>query len=260
MSESPIHINLKWRAQLLAGFLISLWLYLFLVLVGPYDGADVDFVDRISMMSGYGFSAFVSYAMISLLERKLYEVSLKWNLSNELKISLAFYALTLPISFAYYKTEIVQGEYSFGIFTGTLFLPTVLIMTPIVFLVRYLVARKMVNTKSKIFASITLKGDNKLDILNVEENALVCIQAASNYVTVYYLQNERLRKKLLRTSLSKIYESVPRMTQVHRSYLINLDHFSEWEDGLTLAVNELSIPVSKKYKPAVLEQLSFVTD
>ena len=107
MSESPIHINLRREAQMLAGFLISLWLYLFLVLVGPYDGADVDFVDRISMMSGYGFAALISYTISSLLERRLYKVSQKWDLSNELKISLAFYALTLPISFAYYKTEIV---------------------------------------------------------------------------------------------------------------------------------------------------------
>ena len=99
---------------------------------------------------------------------------------------------------------------------------------------------------------MTLRGSNKLDILNLHPNDLVAIEAANNYVAVYYLLEGKLQKKLLRSSLSKIRKSVPQMMQVHRSYLVNGDHFIEWKDGMTLGLTQIEIPVSQKYKPTLL--------
>ncbi|MEL7534323.1 MAG: LytTR family transcriptional regulator DNA-binding domain-containing protein, partial [Bacteroidota bacterium] len=62
----------------------------------------------------------------------------------------------------------------------------------------------------------------------------------------------------LRTSLQKMKQAVPEMIQVHRSYIINPLHFVEWKDGLNIQLAQLSVPVSRKYKPALLSMSPFV--
>ena len=112
---------------------------------------------------------------------------------------------------------------------------------------RYIAARYGIeSTKSH---NITLKGENRHDILIISKNQLVALEGANNYVAVYYLVNEQLQKKLLRTTLKKIHQQVPDMTQVHRSYLVNKNHFVEWKDNLSMTLTQLTVPVSKKYKP-----------
>jgi len=98
-----------------------------------------------------------------------------------------------------------------------------------------------------------LGGDNKLDVLKIELQDLVCLSSAQNYVEVFFLQNKILQKKLLRTTLKKISQDAPEMIQVHRSHLVNPTHFVKWSDPNTILLHELEIPVSKNYKEKLNE-------
>ena len=99
---------------------------------------------------------------------------------------------------------------------------------------------------------IILKGENKLDVLQLELTNLICINSANNHVEINYLENDTLKKKLLRTTLTKIHSEVPDLLKVHRSYLINPHHFREWVNSNTIYLTKMEVPVSKKYRNELL--------
>lgn len=252
-------LNLHYRPQLLVGLVLGIWLYFFLVLIGPFDAAELPISIRIILMLGYGLLFFLSYAILIPIQNKLYHYLGGWKLSYEVAIVALFCSFCLPVSFAYYKTELVNGIFSFDYFVLTIYLPTIAILIPVIFLGRYLVARHEKEGMGDAIReeTVTLLGDNKLDILKLPMTDLVALQAANNYVAVYYLLDGQLQKKLLRSSLRKIHKTVPEMIQVHRSYLVNLQHFVEWKDGLTLVLTQFTVPVSQKYKSTLLAMPAF---
>ena len=259
MMGKTIALNIHYRPQLLVGLVLGIWLYFFLVLVGPFDAAELSLSIRISLMLGYGLVFFLSYAILIPIQNKLYHYLGKWKLGYEVALVALFCLYCLPVSFAYYKTELVNGTFSFGYFTLTVYLPTIVILIPVIFLGRYLIAR---HERERMGAevreeTVTLVGDNKLDILKLPMTDLVALEAANNYVVVYYLLDGQLQKKLLRNSLRKIHKTVPQMIQVHRSYLVNLQHFLEWKDSLTLVLTQFTVPVSQKYKSTLLAMSAF---
>lgn len=260
MLAIPMNLNLHYRTQLLVGLGLALWLYVFLVLIGPFDAADLTISIRTIIMLGYGVVFFLSYAALIPIQNRLHQAYGRWQLGHEIAVIALFCICSLPVSFAYYKTGIVNGTYSFSEFALTVYLPTITVIMPVLFAGRFLVARKsreelVTETPEEI---VTLLGSNKLDILRLPLIDLIAMEAANNYVTVYYLLNGQLQKKLLRSSLRKMHDSVPDLLQAHRSYLVNPTHFVEWKDGQTLGLTQFSIPVSQKYKPALLALPAFV--
>ncbi|MFK7921233.1 MAG: LytTR family DNA-binding domain-containing protein [Bacteroidia bacterium] len=252
-------LNINYRAQLLVGLIMSVWLYFFLVLIGPFDAAELSLKIRTILMLGYGLLFFLCYAILIPIQNKLYHYWGKWKLGYEIAMVTLFCLYCLPICFAYYKTEAVNGLFSFGYFALAIYLPTIAILTPVIFVGRYLVTRNEKKSSEDPIQkeTVTLLGDNKLDILKLPMTDLVALEAANNYVAVYYLLDGQLKKKLLRTSLRKIHKIVPEMIQVHRSYLVNLQHFVEWKDGLSLVLTQFTVPVSQKYKSSLLAMPAF---
>jgi hypothetical protein len=260
MLAKEISLNIRYRAQLLVGLVLGVWLYFFLVLVGPFDAAELSLSIRTGLMLGYGLVFFLSYALIIPIQNRLFRYLGHWKLSHEVAMVVLFCLYCLPVCFLYYKTEAVNGLYDFETFALTVYLPIIAILMPVIFLGRYLVARDKKEEATEVIPqqTITLLGENKLDILKLRVTDLVAMEAANNYVTVHYLVDGQLQKKLLRSSLRNMHEAVPEMIQVHRSYLVNMHHFIEWKDNLTLGLTQTTVPVSQKYKSTILAASSFV--
>lgn len=130
-------------------------------------------------------------------------------------------------------------------------------MTPIMFLLRRFVARseqvkQLIELKDGV---VTLKGDNKKDVLRLKPVAIVAVQSSDNYVEVSYLDKNELKKKLLRTTLKNVELQFDFLIRTHRSYLINMHHFIEWKGKDVAIISEMEIPVSKKYQLKVLESI-----
>ena len=123
-----------------------------------------------------------------------------------------------------------------------------LILTPIIVLARiYLI--KLIPKKNEY---ITIKGENKLDVLKISKQDLVCVTNAQNYLEIYYLQQGILKKTLVRCSLKKFQTDFNFLIQVHRSHLINPTHFIAWKNQNTISLTQIEIPISKNYKDQVL--------
>jgi hypothetical protein len=248
MLKLPLNTSIKHHT--IVALIISLWLVFFLVIIAPFDAGDLDFKIRLLILPLYGVISFLTYMLIIPLQNLIYRQFKKWTILLEAAFIIVFNAIQIMASYAYYKTEIVNGEYNFETFVLYVYLPIGLIILPIILFSRWFLNKK---TPTKAENTIILKGDNKLDVLKIAPEDLICISSADNYVEVSYLINGKLQKKLLRNTLKGMQNDLPNLLKVHRSHLINPSHFKEWNGSSSIVLTEIEVPVSKNYKAALLE-------
>lgn len=243
------------------GLGLGLWLYLFLAIIGPFDAAPLPLRIRVFLMVGYGLVFCGVYLACIPIQNWWHARTRAWKWKQEAGFIIFFCSVCLPASYRYYITDWVNGDWGFQRFALEIFLPTLVLIIPILVFVRWLVARRAVQQATQeqaVSTILQLFGDNKLDVLHLPEDHLIALSAANNYVTVYYLEDQQLQKKLLRTTLKKLQTSVPSLVQIHRSHLVNPDHFRAWKDANTLLLGPIELPVSKTYKSQLQQRGLFV--
>ncbi len=96
------------------------------------------------------------------------------------------------------------------------------------------------------------------EVVKVNASELAYIKADDNYSDIF-LSKQALEKASIRATLTSIEQQLDGHNQfmrVHRSYLINTGYFSSYERAnnrivLDISGQQIHIPVSKTYKPAV---------
>lgn len=249
---SALKLNTSYKHHLLVALVIAIWLVVFLVLIAPFDIAELPFSIRLEILPFYGVISFIGYIILVPLQNWAFKKLGSWTLLLEILVIVLFNIIVLIGSYFYYKSGIINGEYSFTKFTLEVYYPIFFIILPILLFARWFLNKKAVNQDSD---KIVLTGENKLDILQIKLSDLVCISSADNYVEVSYLIHNELHKKLLRITLKNIQPQVSSLLKVHRSYLINPTHFKDWKNANTIHLTQIEVPVSKNYKKDVLDIL-----
>jgi len=237
------------KRHLIIALNMGLWLVAFLVLIVPFDIAELSLKSRLTILPIYGVIVFSAYMILVPVQNWIFKLKKAWTLFYEIYFITLFNVLILLGSYTYYHSGFVNGNYSFSYFVLRVFLPVLVIFIPLVVVARWFIFKQSKNKKNEI---IILKGENKLDVLKLNLSDLVCVSSATNYVEVSYLKNELLKTKLLRNTLKAIEKETSGLLKVHRSHLINPIHFKEWKNSNTIILNQMEVPVSKKYKLAVL--------
>ena len=255
----PLAFTTDIRKHLLIGFLQGMWVYLFLVIIGPFDTYELSFWWRAELMLGYWLFFTSAYWLAIPVQNWMHHRSAQWTWRLELIIaSLIFLLAFIPI-YIYYKSDIVEGEFTFTDFSLRVYLPSSLILLPVMIAVRRFIMRKDIVTDD--IASppdkIVLQGKYQKDILRISWAHLICVKSAGNYVEVYYLQADQIQKKLLRTSTQKIEAQFPALVRTHRSYLINPSHFVAWKNRKQLIITQMEVPVSENFR-AQMEERFFI--
>lgn len=109
---------------------------------------------------------------------------------------------------------------------------------------------------------LLLEGENQNEKLRVDLGALRYLQAADNYVEIYWMGPDGLEKALLRGSMRAFAEQLaayPSCFRCHKSFLVNkqhLQHISGNAQGYKLKLDgvDVLIPVSRSHN-ADLKQL-----
>lgn len=241
-------LNPSIKHHLVVGLLIALWIFAFAFIIKPFDDGTLNFRSWFLISFGFSILAFFCYGVLAVLQKSIYKNISKWNLSLEIGSVFFFFLLYLFGIYAFYKSPILKGGYSFVEFFSVIFLKVALILTPVIILARrYLI--KLIPIKDDVLIFI---GENKLDILKIKKTDLVCISNAQNYVEIFYIENEKLHSKLIRSSLKKILEDFTFLVQIHRSHLINPSHFKSWRNSNTVILTQIELPVSKNFKESIL--------
>lgn len=245
-----IKLNTSYKYHFLIAFAISLWLIIFLVLIAPFDIVELPFWIRVEILPLYGLISFICYSILIPIQHWAYKTACTWNMLLEIGFIVVFNTITFFGSYLYYKSSIINGEYSFSKFALEVYTPILIILLFILILSRWFVNTKVPN---KEHPKIILTGDNKRDLLQIALEDLISVSSADNYVEIHYIKEQTIQKKLLRNTLKNILNQEPSLLKVHRSHLINPYHFKEWKNTNTIIVHEMEVPISKNYKQAILE-------
>ena len=97
------------------------------------------------VMYGYGLVLVISYSIIIPFQRILIKLLKNQVYVYESVVILSIVALGLAGSFGYYKSSIINGEYSFKQFVLKIYLPTIAVFIPLL-----VVGRWWINTKHKL--------------------------------------------------------------------------------------------------------------
>lgn len=197
---------------------------------------------------GFSFIAFLCYGLLAIIQKSIYQKVSKWNVGFEIGSLVFFQLLFLVSTYIYYKSPALNGGYDFFQFFRLIILKSALISTPIIVFAR-IFSVKLIPTKDE---TIIIKGENKLDILKIKKQDLICVSNAQNYVEIFYIDESQLKTKLIRSTLKKVQHDFDFLVQVHRSHLINPAHFKAWKNQDTISLTQIELPVSKNYKERLL--------
>lgn len=241
-------LNPSIKHHLIIGLLLCLWSFLFGFFVRPFEHGSMDLQVWIRVSLGFSLAAFLAYAVVSIYQKVIYQRLSKWNIYLEISTYILFYLMYTIITYTYYKSDVIRGFYDFSRFFTNIIVNIALIVTPIIFLAR----RYAIKLIPKVEEFITIKGDNKLDFLKIKKDELICVSNSQNYVEIFFLENDQLKTKLIRSSMKKIQYDFDFLIQIHRSHLINPSHFKSWKDSATISLTQIELPVSKNYKNRLL--------
>ncbi|MCH2192941.1 LytTR family transcriptional regulator DNA-binding domain-containing protein [Kordia sp.] len=250
--------------QLLIGFFIGLWLFLFLYFVEPFDMYQLRPNERTFASLGYSVVGVLTYSLLIPVQYLLYNIRKSWSWLHESAMILSLLILSGITSYLFFKFVLLPNEpntYKFGFFFSQRVIPTMFLVLPVMIFLRWMMGDKtVVETKTETKEStIVIKGENKAEVLHIKESELVFIESANNYVRVFYLLDGKLKSELFRNKISVLQKEFPFLLKTHRSFLIHPIHFLEWkrESSQTILIlkpETIEIPVSKTYKKTLVEK------
>jgi len=257
-------LNPSVKHHLTLGALLSVWAFIFTFFARPFEHGFMDLKKWIAVSIGFSLITFLAYATVTWVQSLIFRRLAKWTILFEISMYVLFYTFYTITSYAFYKSFVIRGFYDLPVFFIKIILNIIVILTPIIVIIRHYSLRRIYarsDTEKELLIKparkqyeedIVIRGANKLDFLKIKQSELVCISNTQNYVEIFFLENDELKTKLIRSSLKKIQEDFGFLIQIHRSHLINPQHFKSWKDSSTILLTQKELPVSKTYKNNLL--------
>ena len=121
---------------------VSLWLVIFLVLIAPFDVAELAFHIRLEIMPIYGVISFISYIVLVPIQNWVVKRTNSWTIIQEISFLLIFSLLSHVGCFLYYSSEIVRGNLDYWDFTKQIYLPIFFLLLVLLIFARWLLINK----------------------------------------------------------------------------------------------------------------------
>lgn len=247
LEASETNVTLK------IGAIISLTTFLILFLLEPFGevnhGYYLSGILRIlsyAITSGAIFIFSELFLLPVILKSKLNSLrigSVIWNAALLLLVTTGmFICKNLWMNFSVFTFQdygiMIYRVFSIGIF-------------PFAFLIIYIqyTSRSENNPEEVIFTS----NDQNPEHFKISVSNVIVITSEENYISIHYLKSGKLKKKLIRNSLTKISDDldIP-FIRVHRSHIVNMQNIQGIDgnsQGLTLTMNSCHIEfkVSRSY-------------
>lgn len=252
----------SWKLTLVIGSIVGAMLSMLLIFLQPFDTGEVQLKYKVLKLAGYSLCFLLPILIMHPIENILFKRQKnRWFILNELGYIVVCLLLVFTSSY-FYNIYIVNDNGSasldgwqyFMLYYGLPFMP---FLGPIWLYFRNrfgIITLPDSVTQEEIH--ITIVGESKKESLTISVVDFVYAQAQQNYVAIYYLEQEELQKKMIRSTLSNIQKQLPEAWQVHRSYLVNLAYLktisgTNRKRELFLTETSEAIPVSQKYYEAL---------
>ncbi|MBU3012062.1 LytTR family transcriptional regulator [Polaribacter vadi] len=259
----PFDSSLKHHFIIALG--LAFWIFIFLYFSEPVDINEFKSVEKLIYLPLYGLLGAVCYAIFLPLQNYLYIKNNKnWYLKTELFFFLLFVLIAIVAArfFYLYIVKPDRNPYTFTYHLTAIILPALTTILPIVFIGRFAFGKyKNKQTEAK---KIEIKGEGNYEGLRLFLNDIICIISSDNYIEVFYISNNEIKKSLIRNKLSVVADEFPSLLRTHRSYLINPFHFLQWKTEksklFVLLFHHIEVPVSRTYQNDVKAALNSTTE
>lgn len=248
----------------------GVFLFLFFLFFQPFDMADWHDPDKNLKILGFAavttFCTFANRVIFPMFFPRLFEEK-NWSVWKEI-LNVLFLLLCISIGNMLYGSLILKWNLSLNNLLLSFWYVLVMAFFPVVFwvLADYIYKLKkyskpiIIHEKSDEESEDPLKlsAENEKDILEIKNKDLLYIESSDNYCTIYFLENQKIRKTLFRSSLTRLEGQISdiNILRTHRSYIANLtlaERVSGNAQGyfLHLKYDNIVVPVARKYSGIV---------
>jgi DNA-binding LytR/AlgR family response regulator len=266
--------DLSYNLRLSTG--ISIGMFLFFLFFQPLDLKNADFNNRLVIIAGFGFITFfvlgLNLIFLPYIFPKFFQTG-KWNLIRDIFLNACIWIL-ISTAYTFYARYVGLIEITYH----SMFKLLLLGLAPVAILIvvnqnkilkKYLqnaleLTKKLDQIeKTDPENKISIESDNKSESIQVDVDKLMLIKSANNYIDVFWVKDDKINKKLIRNTLTKIelqLKHYPNFIRCHRTSLVNLSYIHKLIGGSQghqirlVGLDEL-IPVSRQYALKVKEQV-----
>lgn len=257
------------RRWLLTSAGTGIFVALFLLIFQPFGSAQWDDPAKPYILAGYGLVTFSCLVGVGLVFPRIFSSIFdekSWTVGREIGWTL-FVIIFIAFGNILYSQWVMGNGFGhillwLGITAAVGIIPaTIITLLSYARLLRKYTGNDLeVKTRepdvnsSAALSEIIFTAENEKDSLTVGMDDLLFIESADNYSEVVFLQNEKLKKTLLRGSLSRFEEQAHHsdVVRCHRSYVVNLRQVASISGNaqgykLQLQNYPSPVPVARRY-------------
>ena len=266
--------------RILASFLFSGFVYVFLLTFQPFGISNIQYYKPIFVLGFFGITFIVllfSFLVAPVMLKNLFDFD-KWTIKkNVIFIILQFFIITV-LNWIYNSTigKEITEQHSLFFFV---FITVSVGVIPTLFLIYFTeknLARKnqhiaknftnniqhQINMPENITIKFASKNNDETIIIDLEQ--FICVKSEGNYLKVFFSEENIFKSKLIRNSISNIEEQLivfKKVKRCHRSYIVNLDKVEKMTGNarnLNLHISNMNftIPVSRSFPNAIFKELN----
>ncbi|MEN8191519.1 MAG: LytTR family DNA-binding domain-containing protein [Bacteroidota bacterium] len=257
------------REKLGIAFSFGFFIFLFLYIFKPFGLDEVE-NNEILYFAGYGVITtlvilFNLFVIMNLFPSFYYPE--KWNVWKSTIHSFFMIIFIALMNWLYFSSFNKPSDLNHS-FLYFIYITFVVGAIPSIFSTYYFEQRFRTRNEeiaSRVNQQIAVKNSNSnsetkktvVSVANLEisQKDFLCVKSMGNYVTIFFIDNETVKKEIVRTTMKKIEESISnneRIIRCHKSYFVNLNKVETTSGNaraLYLHITELDfqIPVSRNY-------------
>ncbi len=258
----------------------GIFVFSFLWFFQPFDLNEFNIKYKNLFLAGFGFNTsfvlFLCYYFIPLVWKQFFLFKF-WNASYHL-IYLMINLLIISLLNRIYGS--ITGFYDFNpfsVFHYVLYtfsvglLPIVITIVAVDRILLKLKFEELSNISQKkeilqetvIQNTVTIKSGKLKDQITLLSSDIICFKANDNYVNIFFLQENIVKKRLIRITMSRVEEQLSEydfIVRCHRSYIININKIISVEREsqkyfFTIDKLSISVPVSKTFPENIIDKI-----
>ena len=216
-------------------------------------------IPLVFILSSFGIIGMIVLGISQLYIRDIFRISSLKMYGVILWFIAELLLLTITMYFIYGDTEL-EGSDRIAEIILTFKYTILILIIPYTGVLLYLFASQ----RGDYIAMPIDSGNHLVKILDendalhiaIDLEQILYMKSADNYVAVYYIKDEKIKKELVRTTMKKLESELKDfpIRRCHRSFMVNIKKISVSEksqQGLSLSLKDYPgeiIPVSKNYK------------
>lgn len=277
----PYEYNIR-RSLKTAG-LAGIFIFLFLYIFQPFNLNQITSPFKPLIIFGFGIVTFVVLLFHSLMLPKIFPKSYqeeRWTILLEI-LHVLVIIFTIGLGNMIYSSLVEIAHFNwlslivFQIYTllvGVFPVTITIAAEQFFYLKQNLKAATELNRKlnqdnqekTGKLRELILSDENEKETIKLDFVNLLFIKSVSNYVEVYFTERNKIRKSLLRSTLSRLEEKIteyPTIFRCHRTYIVNLKNVHEITGNsqgyrLILSNCNYEIPVARSYTKKLKEVIA----